>query len=72
MTGDVSKEMNLKVCQDTVTSQIGVNTTLVKGNREMESVTLVQPPFSCNQKKLIVETWHYVEDNFDEVITLTR
>ena len=72
MTGDVSKEMNLKICQDTVTSQIGVNTTLVKGNREMESVTLVQPPFSSNQKMLIVETWHYVEDNFDEVITLTR
>ena len=62
-------EANLNNGEEAIaTPQIVVNTISPKLPAVMESSDSRQPDFPSDQKQLVVETWHYVEDHFNEVL----
>ena len=57
--------------------EIGISTQVVKSSVVATTVTVKQTPrssepaFPAEQKKLVVESWHYVKSHFGEVIPNT-
>ena len=63
------KDANLNKDQEAiVTPHIVIRKIPVREPTVMESSNSRQPEFPSDQKILVVETWHHVENHFNEVL----